>query len=313
MSKTSVNLKDAEEAALRNLLDFPVTKLERTRIRHLLGEDVNATEQGSAELDDRFKTEGVYAAMDVDVGRGRGFALNQDQGYWAEQLLRTLPGEVQFVYFGLSDPVDPRSPQYAPTRRKHRYILVIEGKRPDLLAFPRAVVAACPHILDWAERPLNASDFELLRAHALGGVEIKSSKQHYGVRQRMRANDGRFGNLSFTVKDEEFDDLNRWQSNNPHPRVVLMQVFVDQIHWMPYSVFLEERQAKRTKGTTDPETGKPTQFLAMRDGIGAHFADIAVSDPNFQFKTMGSKVTPPGIWPAATLHNVSMPNFSSVP
>ena len=96
--------------------------------------------------------------MDTNGGRGDDFALNQDQECWAEQRLHSCPDDVQFVYFGLSDLVDPSDPTYAEIGRKHRLMLVVECKRADLFAFQRRDNCEHPTLLKWSERPLNPND-----------------------------------------------------------------------------------------------------------------------------------------------------------
>lgn len=249
--------------------------------------------------------------MNVDEGRGKSFAVNQDQGFWAEQLLRSLPGDVQFIYFGLSDPIDPRARAYRPTRRKHRYILVLEGKRPDFLAFPKTVVTAHPQILECSERPLGIRDFALLHQYALAGVEIKSSLQHYATRQVFRAHETRMPNISITIKDEEFADLGRWQTYNSTPRIMVMQVFVDAIYWTPYAVFCNEMAAGRTRRAFERKTKKWTRYMEIRDGLALRFADIVVTQPDFLFRiTLKGEVGPVGAYPSARLENMAIPDFS---
>lgn len=314
MSKTAIVLNDADKAALQHLLSRDITQAERYRINYLLGQYDARDDAGAAAFEQTFISEGVCSVMDANGGRGADFAKNQDQGFWAERLLRALPGDVQFVYFGLSDPVDPSDPLYEATRRKHRHTLLIEGKRPDLLAFPRSIVAAHPEILDWATRPLRPSDIALLQSDALAAVEIKSSLWHYATRNARRQYDRRLSNISVTVKDEEFADLDRWQSNNPQPRLIVMQVFVDSIFWTAYATFLAEKRAGRTRSSHEFKTGKLTNFLEIAEPITKRFADIVITEPGYQFPIMekGDVERVPS-WPAARLDTIAMPNFAQLP
>jgi AccI restriction endonuclease len=290
-----------DEEALRHLLLLPISSGEKARIDFLLG---NATTlpygETASQIQSRYETEGIYSVMDAAGGRGSDFAQNQDQGLWAERLLRAHGGDVRFVYFGLSDPILPGDPAYDATRRKHRYMLLVEGKRPDLLVFEERVLLLHPEILEWSERPLTDADRIVLQEHALCGAEIKSSLQHYGKRQQhRRKNSG--SDISVTIKEEEFADLDRWEVENRIP-ITIMQVFVDAIFIVSYKRF----RSSETRSWVEAKTTKKTLFLPIEDHA-SRFADISAASP-FLVDDKGG-VTRPAVWPAASIENVKLPPF----
>lgn len=293
--------------ALRKLLSRAINIEERRRIRCVLGDDEES--QSSDELyslQARLNIEGPAAVLDATGGRGEDFARNQSQGFWAERLLRALTGSIRFVYFGLSDPISPLDPKYDATRRKHRYILLTEGKRPDLLVFHASIVQSNPRILQWSQAPLANEDVALLQADALAGVEIKSSLQHYGCRQRFRKK-SRVADVSITVKEEEILDLTRWEQDSTLP-VVLMQVFVDSIFVMSFQKFL----SRRSHSSLEPKTAKKTRFVRV-EGNARAFARIDLDEDGFTFNVGKSgAVTRPARWPVAHLSDVEMPNFAAL-
>lgn len=293
-----------DEAALRHLLSLGLSTNEKLRVEFLLGESSNLPYgEAPSRFSDRYASEGVYSVMDVAGGRGADFARNQDQGVWAEQLLRAHAGSIRFVYFGLSDPVLPSDTDYDATRRKHRYMLLVEGKRPDLLVFDQATLMLHSEILDWSERPLTNADRGVLRDHALAGAEIKSSLQHYAARQIHRKAKGG-SDISVTVKEEEFTDLNRWEAEND-TAIVVIQVFVDAIFIVSFRKF----QVSDTHFWTEEKTTKKTFFLPI-DQYALRAADIAVTQVGYTFNLDGEGgVERPPSWPAATIANVNFPDF----
>lgn len=288
---------------LRELLSQPVSDSERARISFLLGQPATLRKNDALTLQKRFEDEGVYAAMDVTDGRGDDFAINQRQGSWAERLFLSYRGPVRFVHFGLSDPVAPADPAYGPTRRKHRCMLLLEGKRPDLLVFETATIEASGKVPTWADELLSKHEVAFLRSKALAGLEIKSSLYHYGRRQQYRATSGA-PDLSITVKEEEFRDLERWENKHDTP-IVIMQVFVDRIYFMSYRKF----QSTEPRFRIDPKTKKRTGLVPI-DRNAPRFANIAVTLTDYDFNPDEKGAPkPPGQWPPAKLTNTKLPDF----
>jgi hypothetical protein len=299
-------VRQDDAIALRNLLSKPISNQERRRILFVLGTNTALSADESTPLRAGLKNEGAFAVFDTTGGRGEDFAKNQDQGFWAEQLLRTFEGPIRFVYFGLSDPISPWDPKYEATRRKHRYILLTEGKRPDLLVFEAATVRSNPQILQWPEAPLTEKDVTLLQETALAGAEIKSSLQHYAGRQKYRTSSGA-GDISVTVKQEEFTDLARWERDFMLP-IVLMQVLVDAIFIMSYQTF----RLSKGRSSFERKTAKQTRFVAI-SGNARAFARIVLDEPGFSFRVhQNGAVERPASWPAAHLANVEIPDFAGL-
>jgi hypothetical protein len=310
MSRTDDNqltLRATDAQDLHRLLGLNITQSERMRIEFLLGM-AEALPLGETEtgLRAKYESEGVVSTMDASGGRGPDFKKNLDQGYWAEQLLRSYRGPVQFIYFGLSDPVQPHDPKYESTRRKHRFILLTEGKRPDVLIVEPKTVHAHPEILEWANRPLEVADYALLRAEILAGAEIKSSLQDYAARQKFRELTGAT-DISITVKSEEFADLDRWQSGHGLP-IVVLQVFADRMFVVSYQKF----KASPADVRNEEKTGKETHFVSI-EKYARPFARIDVLQADYRFATnQRGAVSRPASWPPAQIANVSLPDFRAL-
>jgi hypothetical protein len=174
-------------------------------------------------------------------GRGGSFAPNQGNGKWAETLLQHCKGSLRFINFGLSTPIAPTDPAYERVRRQHRYILLHEGKRPDLLLAPDAIIASQPSILTWDKHLLADADRTFLTSNCLAAVESKHSLWHWSIREqyRSRASSGSVKPLGIPLKEEEIPDLKTWQKKHGIPIVILI-TFVDSVHGCSLDFFLEE-------------------------------------------------------------------------
>jgi hypothetical protein len=301
------HLDSASESALRHLLTLQLEPVEKARAQYLLGEPIRVSEDGAHALEILYDKEGIYAVMNAARGRGQGFAVNQSQGYWAEQLLRNYIGSVQFVGFGLSDPTNPGDAHYDAIRRKHRYILLTEGKRPDLLAFPQLFYVAHMAIDDWANRPLTPEDRHTLSSDAVAAVEIKSSLQNYTRYQDYRDNSNGARNLSITIKDEELLDMDEWQQTNPLPPILIAQVFVDAVYCASYANFREEMGSGRVRTKRDDKTGKVTHFMEITGSNSSKIADIILPGGQQFFPAdQRGLVVRPTRWPTAILENVTL-------
>lgn len=308
---------DAQRAQLETLLRLDTNAQEKERIRFLLSAQSDGPSPASiggvrpADLLSLFSTIGPLAVLDAPGGRGADFAANQGRGAWAESLLRGHTGPERFVNFGLSTPIPPTDRDYEAVRRRHRYILLHEGKRPDLLLVPASDLAANPAIETWDRHPLTTADRSVLAAAVLAGVEIKSSLYDWGQRQRHRAGRaGRTPPVSIPLKDEEIDDLTRWQAAQRIP-VMIVQVFVDSVHGCSLDYFKRGIAQGRAYGRTEPKTTKRTWYLPLPDE-SRKLADIALAagQPPFAVADAG-EVTNPRTWPRASLSNVSLIRLSS--
>ncbi len=314
---TVLTLDDAQRAQLETLLELDTNVQEKERIRFLLSvppsghSPVYIGGVRSADLLSLFSTIGPLAVLDAPGGRGASFAANQGRGAWAESLLRGHAGPERFINFGLSTPISPTDPDYEAVRRWHRYILLREGKRPDLLLVPASALAANPSIATWERRPLMTADQSALAVAVLAGVEIKSSLYNWGQRERYRSTmGGRTSPVSIPLKDEEMDDLTRWQAAYRIP-IMIVQVFVDSVHGCSLDYFKEEIVRGRARCYTEPKTTKRTCYLPLPDE-SRKLADIALAagQPPFVIADNG-EVTNPRTWPRASLSNVNLTKLSS--
>jgi hypothetical protein len=113
-----------------------------------------------------------------------------------------------------------------------REILLLEGKRPDLLAFNSSVwdafsQAERERIAWWPKRRLEPAD-ELLVRQARCGIEVKNSTWHYETRRKAGG-----GPLSITVKKEEVADIQSWSSKTGLT-VIFVQVLFDEVYCMSF-------------------------------------------------------------------------------
>jgi hypothetical protein len=181
---------------------------------------------------------GAKAALLTGSQRGGDFLNNQLRGQWAERVVlgMSLRG-LYLVPFGPSGAAMPGAADHRRVVMAFREILLLEGKRPDLLAFDEGVWALLSAddrraVGEWPDRRLEAADRRIVR-QARCGVEVKNSVWHYGDRRRA----GR-GPLSVTVKEEEIADIQRWSDETGKP-VVFAQVMFDEAYCMSFRRMLE--------------------------------------------------------------------------
>ena len=296
------------------LLGLDTNAQEKERIRFILSGGRGHGSVGGVGVDNLlslFASIGPLAALDAPGGRGASFAANQGRGGWAESLLRAHAGSERFITFGLSTPIAPTAPDYETVRRGHRYILLREGKRPDLLLVPASALTANPSIASWERRPLTAADRSFLTANVLAGVEIKSSLYDWAQRERYRSTTGgRTTPVSIPIKGEEIEDLTRWQAAHGIP-LMIVQVFVDSVHGCSLDYFKREITHRRARCYTEPKTTKRTCYLPLPDA-SRKLADIvlAAGQPPFVVADEG-EVTNPRAWPRASLASVNLTKLVS--
>jgi len=304
-----VALDAGQRAELEKLRDLGTSDQEKKRIDFLLASDSNVNSVGNmrvAELLALYNTIGHLAVLDADGGRGASFAANQGQGAWAEALLMGYAGAYRFVTFGLSTPIAPTAPNYELVRRQHRYTLLNEGKRPDLLLVPAETIEANPSIQTWEHGPQSPADRSLLLANALAGVEIKSSLFDWGRRLCYQPTVGsKKPPVSIPLKEEEIPDLVRWQTTHRIP-IMIVQVFVDSVHACSLDHFRGAIKDRRAHCYTEQKTTKTTCYLTLPDA-SRKLADIALAtgQPQFEVADAG-EVTRPGTWPQARLVEVNL-------
>jgi hypothetical protein len=186
------------------------------------------------ELVNEFILFGAKAVLLTGSQRGGDFLNNQLRGHWAERVALSMPVEgLRLVAFGPSGAAMPGEEDHRQVIMTFKEIHLLEGKRPDLLAFDKGVWEGLPEAertlaSTWPKRRLEVAD-EAVVKKARRGLEVKNSTWHYGKR---RAAGG--GPLSITVKEEEVADFKSWSVNTGLP-VIFVQVLFDELYCMSFS------------------------------------------------------------------------------
>lgn len=185
-----------------------------------------------------FIEDGPVAVLRPGPQRGGDFLNNQLRGRWAENVAASMPlTDTVIVPFGPSGAAMPGEEDHRKITKAFAQIHLLEGKRPDLIAFERRVwdgfdAAARERATAWPERLLDKDDEPLVRA-ARFAMEVKNSTWHYGKRREAGG-----GPLSITVKEEELAALTAWSGNTGVP-VLFVQVLFDEIYCMSYARMTE--------------------------------------------------------------------------
>ncbi len=159
----------------------------------------------------------------------------------------------------------PNEPDYLDAVQAMREIALIEGKRPDIIAFEmasweRLTPEEQSQVGEWQQRSLRDADLPVLR-RALCAIEVKNSRWHFASRRRVSA-----APLSITLKDEELIPLKRWRRRARLP-IVLFQVFFDEVYCMSFTRMRIARKLERIyfdgdfRREKDRKTGKNTSFF----------------------------------------------------
>lgn len=185
-----------------------------------------------------FITDGPVAVLNVGSQRGGDFLTNQLRGRWAEQVVTSMIVRgTTIVPFGPSGAAMPGEQDHRQVVAAFRQIHLLEGKRPDLLAFDTEKWNSLPPgwrdgARTWPDRLLSADDEACVRRGRCG-IEVKNSTWHYGKR---RAAGG--GRLSITVKEEELAHLTGWSKKTGLP-VLFVQVLFDEVYCMSFRRMIE--------------------------------------------------------------------------
>lgn len=188
-------------------------------------------------LAESFVKLGAKAVLKSGSQRGGDFLNNQLRGRWAERVVLSMPVPgYHLIAFGPSGAAMPGEEDHRQTIMTFREIVLLEGKRPDLIAFRaekwnRLSPEQVARTESWPDRLLDPAD-EKIVAEAEFGVEVKNSTWHYETR---RAAGG--GPLSITVKVEEIEDITSWEQKTNLP-VLFMQVLFDEIYCMSFARML---------------------------------------------------------------------------
>jgi AccI restriction endonuclease len=176
---------------------------------------------------------GAKAVLLTGVQRGGDFLNNQLRGQWAERVTLSMQIEgLHLVNFGPSGAAMPGERDHREVVMTFREIHLLEGKRPDLLAFDQPVWDHLTRpeqllVSQWPTRRLEGAD-ELIVKKARCGIEVKNSTWHYGTRRSAGG-----GPLSITVKKEEVADIQNWSLKTQLP-VIFVQVLFDELYCMSF-------------------------------------------------------------------------------
>ena len=185
-------------------------------------------------LVDEFLRFGAKAGLLTGSQRVGDFLNNQLRGQWAERVALSMAiGDLHLVEFGPSGAAMPGEEDHREVIMTFREIHLLEGKRPDLLAFGDSVWEGLDDserrlALTWPNRRLEQRDEEIVKK-ARCGIEVKNSTWHYGQRRRAGG-----GPLSITVKREEVAEIRGWSSKTGLP-VIFLQVLFDELYCMSFA------------------------------------------------------------------------------
>lgn len=211
-------------------------KLSREGVTAVLrkAERFPARQQEITQLLEEFLRYGAKAVLSTGAQRGGDFLNNQLRGQWAERVVLSMNVEcLQFLPFGPSGAAMPGEEDHREVVMTFKEIHLLEGKRPDLLAFHATTWQAMTlndrdSTADWPKRRLNPKDEASVR-RAVCGIEVKNSTWHY---EKRRGAGG--GPLSITVKAEEVSEIAAWCSRYSLP-VIFIQVLFDELYCMSFS------------------------------------------------------------------------------
>lgn len=186
-----------------------------------------------SELVDEFILYGAKAALLTGAQRGGDFLNNQLRGQWAERVALSMSVDgLHIVEFGPSGAAMPGEEDHRQVIMTFGEIHLLEGKRPDLLAFEQPVwddlTAAERNLAStWPKRRLEQADEDIVKK-ARCGIEVKNSTWHYEKRRSA----GR-GPLSITVKEQEVSQIQDWSRRAGLP-VIFIQVLFDELYCMSF-------------------------------------------------------------------------------
>ncbi len=200
---------------------------------------------------------GAKAVLLTGSQRGGDFLNSQLRGRWAERVVLNMSVDgLVFAAFGPSGAAMPGEEDHRKTVMTFREIMLLEGKRPDLLAFDKTVWGTLPKVAQgrcrsWPDRVLDAGDLSIVKTGRCG-IEVKNSTWHYGARRKAGG-----GPLSITVKEEEIEDITGWENQSGLP-VLFFQVLFDEVYCMSFRRMLKGVRDGRVYKAGDYELDKST-------------------------------------------------------
>lgn len=216
-----------------------------------------------------YSAEGLQTLLRVPIARGNDFTVRQLQGQWAEEVVLSIHGANEIRRLGPSAAAVPGEPGYERTVRTFRLIQLVEGKRPDLVAFEPSVWTSFTETeqrcaSEWPMRFLTTGDADMLGRCSFG-IEVKNSLWHYETRRRAGK-----GPLAVTMKEEERRAFENWTRQTGRP-IVFVQVFFDEIYCMSFARMTQALQRgfmyEQGDVVTEKEqkSGKKTHKFLLQD------------------------------------------------
>lgn len=257
-----------EHAHLRDLLQADISSGEKKNAALVERMADNFTEtlsrmrseqsRGEAiRLAEAFSNFGAKAILKTGSQRGGDFLNNQIRGRWAEDVVTSMRlRDTVIIPFGPSGAAMPGEEDHRKMVMTFKEITLVEGKRPDLLAYDagewaRLAAREQDRTRTWPHRTLEADD-NLLVKRAIFGIEVKNSTWHY---EKRRAAGG--GPLSITVKAEETDAIDAWQGKTGRP-VLFFQVLFDEVYCMSFRRMLDAIRRGRVYQAGDYQLDEST-------------------------------------------------------
>jgi hypothetical protein len=230
-----------------------VVKARASLLRKISAGRLNrALNEKERVLLEEFLSFGAKAILKSSAQRGGDFLNNQLRGRWAEDVVVSMElPDIKILPFGPSSAAMPGQENYRRVVTTYGEIELLEGKRPDLIAFDRRVWDGLSDLerdraATWPERLLDSADLAIVN-RARFGIEVKNSTWHFGTRRQRHAtidddeadqerseDTPSGGRLSITVKEEELVKIVDWMKRSGKP-VLFFQVLFDEIYCMSFS------------------------------------------------------------------------------
>jgi hypothetical protein len=230
---------------------------------------------------------GPKAALSAGGQRGGDFLSNSIISQWAERVALSMKiGDLVLSPFGPTGAAIPGEAEHQRLVLTYREIHLLEGKRPDLLGFDTAILAAMSDptratVRDWPNRSLTPAEAVLVK-QARCGIEVKNSTWYYKIRrdffQRQHKPDE--APLSITVKDEEIKAIQDWSDQTGRP-VIFLQVLFDEVYCMSFRRMLGviKRGPKPGEYEKKKERGADNKFVHNFKLRGSEYLCAQVSKP----------------------------------
>lgn len=193
----------------------------------------------------------------VPTQASSNFAINREQGHWAELTLarglkKVIGAEYDVIQYGESGTSVAGEPGFYEFYTRYRDELETIGKRPDLLIVPKGTSPT---------EDISAMDKksqDLCVQHAILGIEVRSSAFLKRTYDRVYKDEpGKF--LSFTPKSEDISAILKWIKvyNVSH---YYIQVFFDEVYAISFENILKIISMGQKKGVFRVEKNPRNQM-----------------------------------------------------